>query len=141
VATKQSLAAAGRFVEVSKTPKPSCYGYGIHTLEYLDVSAHRYPYYWLSKRAVLRIHQSRPDLEFSVRNILGEGHPIAVTICVNGRQVDHFTLGDRNWRLRAYRLPETIHSQIKLEILSDYDWTPAPPDRRRLAIQAQLLNN
>jgi hypothetical protein len=38
-------------------------------------------------------------------------------------------------------LPETLHTAIKLEIRSDYEWTP-PGERRRLSIQVQsLLDN
>jgi O-antigen ligase len=135
------VAAAGQWVEAAKPHLPAFYGYGIHDLEYVDAARGRYPFMWLEKRAVCRLYQMHPDLEFCLRNPLGERRPITVTIRVNGRRIDRIRLTDDRWRVCSYRLPETLHTAIKLEIRSDYEWTP-PGERRRLSIQVQsLLDN
>jgi O-antigen ligase len=132
------LAAAGRWIEASKPHLPTFYGYGIHDLEFVDSARGRYPFLWLEKRAVCRLYQMHPDLEFCLRNALGERQPINVTIRVNGRRIDRVHLADARWRLCSYRLPETLHTAIKLEIRSDYEWTP-PSEKRRLSVQIQSL--
>jgi len=135
------VAAAGQWVEAAKPHLPAFYGYGIHELEYVDAARGRYPFMWLEKRAICRLYQMHPDLEFCLRNPSGERQPITVTIRVNGRRIDHLRLADDRWRVCSYRLPETLHTAIKLEIRSDYEWTP-PGERRRLSIQVQsLLDN
>jgi len=132
------LAGAGRWIKDSKPYPPTFYGYGIHDLEFMDTARGRYPFLWLEKRAVCRLYQQHPDLEFCLRNVLGERRPITVTIRVNGRRIDRVRLADARWRVCSYRLPETIHTAIKLEIESDYEWTSSG-DRRRLSVQVQSL--
>jgi O-antigen ligase len=115
--------------------------YGFHAIEYLEREPRLYPFFWLERRAVCRIYQRYPDLTFSLRNELGANHPIAVTIRVNDRGIDTVHLDDRRWHRCSYRLPETTNTAIKLEILSDYEYS-LPHDRRRLAVQIQsLLDN
>lgn len=120
-------------------PRPTTFiGAGIHDIEYIDAEQRRYAFAWLAKRAVCQVYQMYPDLEFCLRNVLGEKRPITVTVRVNGREIDRVRLADDRWRLCSYRLPETVRTTIKLELISDYEWTP-PGDRRRLAVQIQSL--
>jgi len=132
------LVAAGRWADAIK-PRPTVfYGYGIHELEFDRSGQDPYAFQWLEKRAVGRLYQGTPDLEFSLRNVWGEQRPLTVTIRLNGRDLDRVYLADRRWRLCSYRLPEAIRQTSELEILSDYSWT-SPTDRRQLAVQIQLL--
>jgi len=132
------VVAAGRWLEASKSYYPTFYGYGIHDIEFADRERQRYPFMWLEKRAVCRLYQMHPDLEFCLRNVWGEKQPITVMIRVNGRRIDRVRLTDTHWRVCSYRLPETIHTAIRLEFRSDYEWQP-PGERRRLSVQIQSL--
>ncbi|MCX8038431.1 MAG: O-antigen ligase family protein [Candidatus Sumerlaeia bacterium] len=132
------LLAAGRLADAYWPYPPKMIGYGLHALEGEDGGGAPCVYQWLEKRAVCRLYQARPDVEFSLRNVLGEQRPISVVIRVNGREIDRFVLGDRRWRLCRYRLPDTVRRMIRLEILSDHEWT-LPNDRRRFSIQIQSL--
>jgi len=132
------LLAAGRLFEVSRPGPTLICGYGFHDVEFMDPARKRYPFHWLTQHAVCRLYQANPDLTFCLRNILGESRPITVAIRVNGRELDQVRLADSQWRLCSYRLPDTIHTAIKLEFLSDHEWT-TPQDRRRLSVQLQSL--
>jgi O-antigen ligase len=132
------LAAGAQWVEAARNRLPVFCSYGIHDLEYMDKEHGRYPFFWLEKRATCRLYQMYPDLEFCLRNPLGERRPITVTIRVNGRRLDQVRLADPRWRLCSYWLPETIRTAIRLDFRSDYEYTP-PGDRRRLSVQVQSL--
>lgn len=117
---------------------PVSIGYGFHDLENIAPYGYRYSFMWLKRHAVFRLYQQRPDVMFSLRNPRGQAFPITVFIRVNGEEIDRIELADAKWHACNYRLPDTIGTAIKVEIISDRDWSP-PGDNRRLTVMLQSL--
>jgi len=132
------VAAAGRAIEAHQPRPTTFYGYGIHGVEFMDPARRRYPFFWVRKRAVCRVYQMYPDFVFCLRNPLGASRPITVTVRLDGRTVDRVRLDDAHWRVCRYRSPETIHTAVKVELLSDHEYK-APGDNRPISVQVQSL--
>jgi len=132
------VAAFGGWVEARRPNTPRVASVGMYPAEFMLPAQQAYPVHWLRQKAVFRVYQAHPDLTFCLRNLLGAAQPIEVAIRVNGRMLDRLRLDEARWRVCSYRLPETLHTAVKLEILSDREWT-VPHDPRRLAIQIQSL--